>query len=57
MSRFLRTDQTKQETAEEHSQCSEVQVETGDRRARNSVVSQLQRQLLAQLTVSTDELA
>ena len=25
--RFLRTDQTKQETAEEHSQCSEVQVE------------------------------
>ena len=27
MSRFLRTDQTKQETAEEHSQCSEVQVE------------------------------
>jgi len=31
MSRFLRTDQTKQETAEEHSQCSEVQVETEKR--------------------------
>ena len=31
MSRFLRTDQTKQVTAEEHSQYSEIQVETEKR--------------------------
>jgi len=48
MSSFLRTDQTKQETAEEHSQCSEVglQVETKKRETVYSVAT-------ATATVST----